>query len=59
VVNIGRCKEGYKRVCADIPEETYDKIKNFNKTAIRPIIINRVIIEAVENEAKKIDSQEQ
>lgn len=46
-------KQGYKHIGGDVPEDLYIKLTEFNKTAVRPINISRVIENAIRAELDK------
>jgi hypothetical protein len=52
-----KCKPGFIRVCADIPEARYAILRKFNAKSPRPIVVKRVIVNAIENEINKIENE--
>lgn len=50
-------REGYKRVTGEIPNELYDKIKEFNKTSTRPINVSKVIENCLKKKWETVEKE--
>jgi hypothetical protein len=54
---IAKVKEGFKRKCADVPEEWIKIINEYNKSTTRPVNIAAVIRKAIESEVNRIKTE--